>query len=158
MDDADETFLREAIALSRHSLTDMAVGPFGAVVVVDGKVAGEGWNQVVRDHDPTAHAEIVALRRAAAHLGTHVLEGAVLYSSCEPCPMCLAAAHWARIGRIVWANSSADAAAIGFDDARLYEELRLPVSARAMPSRQMLGDEARTVFQDWFARPERVPY
>jgi len=158
MDDTDENFLRRAIELSRRSLTEAAVGPFGAVVVVDAKVVGEGWNQVVASHDPTAHAEIVALRDAATRLGTHVLDGAVLYSSCEPCPMCLAAAHWARIARIVWANSSADAAAIGFDDARLYEELRQPVAARAMPSRQLLGDEARAVFLAWFDRPDRIAY
>lgn len=156
--DQDEIFLRQAIALSRHNLQGQAGGPFGAVVARDGAVLGEGWNRVLETGDPTAHAEVVAIRAACARLGRPDLTGAVLYSSCEPCPMCLAAAHWARLSRIVWGCGRQDAAAIGFDDDLIYRQIALPMERRQMPCRQMLRDEARAVFEAWVARPDRRLY
>jgi guanine deaminase len=121
-DNADD-LMRRAIALSRQGMEGGAGGPFGAVVALDGKVIAEGWNQVTSANDPTAHAEIVAIRRACAALGRFELRGAVLYTSCEPCPMCLAAAWWARVDAVVFGNAREDAAAIGFDDQVLYDEV-----------------------------------
>jgi tRNA(Arg) A34 adenosine deaminase TadA len=135
-----------------------AGGPFGAVVVKDGRIVGEGWNRVTSTNDPTAHAEVVAIREACRALGTFKLDGAVLYTSCEPCPMCLAATYWARVGRIVYANSRADAAAIGFDDDFLYREIPLPLEARAVPIVRALADEAILVFEDWAAKPDKIAY
>lgn len=149
--------LREAIALARASVSNGG-GPFGALVVRDGEVLGRGQNRVVRDGDPTAHAEVVALREAAARLGTHDLAGCEVYASCEPCPMCLAAAWWARVERIHYACTHVDAAAAGFDDALLYEELAKPPSARRLVMRQALRDEGLAAFEDWAAKPDRVPY
>ena len=156
--DQDEIFLRQAIELSRRNMTGQAGGPFGAVVVKDGKIVGEGWNRVTETHDPTAHAEVSAVRDACARLGTHALDGAVLYTSCEPCPMCLATAYWARLARIVWGNTREDAAAIGFDDAFLYREVALPPDQRALPVRVLLRDEARAVFASWAARSDKIMY
>ncbi len=107
-----------------------AGGPFGSVVVRDGRVIGEGWNQVTSTNDPTAHAEVVAIRRACAAIGSFSLAGATLYASCEPCPMCLASAYWARVSRIVFANTREEAAAIGFDDQLLYDEIPKPIEER----------------------------
>lgn len=154
----DERFLRRAIELSRKGVTELAGGPFGAVIVKDGRIVGEGWNRVLELHDPTAHAEVTAIRSACAALGTHALTGAVLYTSCEPCPMCLSSALWARVNRMVWANSRQDAAAIGFDDAVLYREVALPPEERAVPFSRMLADEARAVFDAWFARNDKTLY
>lgn len=158
MSDQDETFLRQAIELSRRNMVGQAGGPFGAVVVKDGQVIGQGWNRVTETHDPTAHAEVSAIRDACARLGTHALEGAVLYTSCEPCPMCLATAYWARVARIVWGNTREDAAAIGFDDDFLYREVALPPEKRSIPVRVLLRDEARSVFSAWAARPDKAMY
>lgn len=151
-------FLRRAIALSREHMSAGAGGPFGAVIVKDGRIVGEGWNRVTSTNDPTAHAEVVAIREACRALGTFKLDGAVLYTSCEPCPMCLAATYWARIGRIVYANSRADAAAIGFDDDFLYREIPLPLEARSVPIVRALADEAIRVFEDWSAKPDKIAY
>lgn len=153
-----ETFLRRAIALSRLHMGNGAGGPFGAVVVKDGVIVGEGWNQVTSTNDPTAHAEVVAIRNACRELATFKLERATLYTSCEPCPMCLAAAYWARIERIFYGNTQADAAAIGFDDAFLYREIALPVDRRSLAARRLLGDEAKSVFDEWRTKPDKVPY
>ena len=156
---SDETaFLRRAIALSREHMAAGAGGPFGAVIVKDGRIVGEGWNRVTSTNDPTAHAEVVAIREACRALGTFKLDGAVLYTSCEPCPMCLAATYWARIGRIVYANSRAAAAAIGFDDDFLYREIPLPLEARSIPIVRALAGEAIRVFEDWAAKPDRIAY
>ncbi|WP_207478204.1 nucleoside deaminase [Arenibaculum pallidiluteum] len=154
----EEGFLRRAIALSREKMLAGEGGPFGAVVVKDGVIVGEGWNRVTSGKDPTAHAEIEAIRAAARKLGDHVLKGCVLYTSCEPCPMCLAAAYWARLDRFVYANGHADAAAIGFDDSFLYGEIAKPIDARTMPSRRLLADEARAVFDEWAAKQDRIHY
>lgn len=155
MDEA--VFMRRAIALSCHGVAKGG-GPFGAVVVKDGAVVGEGRNAVVPDRDPTAHAEIVAIRAACATLGTHDLTGAVIYTSCEPCPMCLGAVWWARIAEVVYGNGRADAAAIGFDDAAIYEEVARPITERALPLRRLLAEEAIEAFRQWQANPDRVAY
>jgi tRNA(Arg) A34 adenosine deaminase TadA len=160
--DPDVGFLRRAIALATDAAGQVGSGPFGSVVVHDGTVVGEGCNEVVRSSDPTAHAEVVALRAAARRLGTHLLEGCVVYASCEPCPMCLAAAFWSRVDRIVFAATRHDAAAAGFDDAELYAEM---VDAaehreheRTPPVTRLLSDEAGAPFAVWEANADRVPY
>ena len=149
--------MRRAIELSA-SCAQSDEGPFGAVVVKDGKIIGEGVNQVVPTGDPTAHAEVVAIRAACKTLGSHVLDGAVLYTSCEPCPMCLGAAWWARMKEIVYANDRADAAAIGFDDDAIYEEVAAPLHQRKLPIRRLGAAEALEVFKLWHAKPDKVPY
>ena len=156
--DPDTIFLREAIRLSREHMLDGDGGPFGAVVMQDGEVIGEGWNQVTSTNDPTAHAEVVAIRRACASLGQFSLEGCVLYSSCEPCPMCLAAAYWARVDRLVFAASREDATTGGFDDESLYLEIPKKHAERQLPARQLLQDEARLAFTEWLAKTDRVSY
>lgn len=154
----DEAFMRHAIALSRRGMEGGAGGPFGAVVVKDGRVVAEGWNQVTSTNDPTAHAEVVAIRRACAALGRFDLRGAVLYTSCEPCPMCLAAAYWARLDAVVFGNARDQAAAIGFDDQWLYDEVPKPIEARSLRMRRLLQAEALEVFEAWAAKPDKVPY
>jgi len=150
--------MRRAIALSRERSAAGEGGPFGAVVVQNGTIIGEGWNQVLGTNDPTAHAEIVAIRRACAHRGNFSLEGCEIYTSCEPCPMCLAAILWARIGRIYYANTRDDAAAIGFDDDYFYREVAKPMDKLAVPASRLLAGEARAVFSEWDARPDKVRY
>ena len=151
-------FMRRAIALSREHMQAGHGGPFGAVVVHDGKIVGEGWNQVTSQLDPTAHAEVMAIRRACQALGRFDLRGTVLYTSCEPCPMCLAATYWARIDTVYYANEQADAAAINFDDAFLYRQLALPRERRTMKCEQILRDEALVVFREWDAKADKIPY
>lgn len=150
-------FMRRAIALSCESAVSGG-GPFGAVVVKDGRIVGEGINRVVPHADPTAHAEIVAIRAACATLGTHTLDGAVIYTSCEPCPMCLGAIWWARVAEIVYGNNRADAAAIGFDDDVLYQEVAAPLAERRLPLRRLSAREASEAFKQWLSNPDRVPY
>ena len=154
MDDAkaDETFVRRAIQLSEKAMTEGAGPPFGAVVVRGGQVLAEGFNNSVLTKDPTAHAEIVAIRLACAAIGHHRLDGCTIYSSSEPCPMCLSAIYWAGIKRICYANDVATAAEAGFDDRRLYRELAAPAQDRTIPASQLLADEGRTVFDAWRAR------
>ncbi|MFO1440102.1 MAG: nucleoside deaminase [Verrucomicrobiaceae bacterium] len=154
----DADFLRVAIALAGKHMEAGDGGPFGAVIVYEGQIVAEGWNQVTSALDPTAHAEIVAIRQAASMLGRFSLAGGTLYTSCEPCPMCLAAAYWARLDRIVYAATRGDAASIGFDDATLYAELALPIDQRQLPMQQALRDEALTVFQAWTRKEDRVAY
>ena len=150
--------MRHAIALSRRGMEGGAGGPFGAVVVKDGQVAAEGWNQVTSTNDPTAHAEVVAIRRACTALGRFDLRGAVLYTSCEPCPMCLAAAYWARLDAVVFGNTRVEAAAIGFDDQWLYDEVPKPIEARSLPMRRLLGAEALEAFATWAEKPDKIAY
>ncbi|HTF90704.1 MAG TPA: nucleoside deaminase [Planctomycetota bacterium] len=133
-------------------------GPFGAIVARDGKILGEGSNRVTLDRDPTAHAEVIALRAACAAVGSHVLTGAVLYTSCEPCPMCLAAAWWARVDRVVFCATRTQAAAAGFDDELLYEEVRLPLDQRRLPVKTALPHLADEPFRAWRENDRRVPY
>lgn len=154
---SDENFMRQAIALSLESGT-AGGGPFGAVVVKDGAVIGRGANRVTAAHDPTAHAEVCAIRDACRTLGSHLLTGAVIYTSCEPCPMCLAAIYWARLERMVYGNSRADAAAVGFDDAFLYEQVALPMEARSLPASRLLAGEAIAAFTAWADNPDKIPY
>ena len=153
-----EEFMRRAIALSREKMREDEGGPFAAVIVRGGEVVAEGWNQVTGHNDPTAHAEIVAIREACHTLGCFSLEGCAIYTSCEPCPMCLSAIHWAHIDQVYYANTAGDAASIGFDDARLYAELALPAGARTLPMTRLLADEALQVFREWASDPDRVPY
>lgn len=154
----DDRFLARAIELAERAARSGEGGPFGAVIVRDGKIVAEGWNRVVASHDPTAHAEIGAIRSACAALGHFHLPGCTLYASSEPCPMCLSAAYWARIERIVFANSRAEAAAIGFCDDELYSELTCPLSARsiAMEHRPLPG--ALAPLEHWAANPGRIAY
>lgn len=154
----DRTFLMRAVGLSRTRMLANAGGPFGALVVREGHVLAEGWNEVTSSNDPTAHAEVRAIRKACEAVSSFQLHGATLYSSCEPCPMCLAAAYWARVGRIVFAAGRADAAKVGFDDAYLYDEIAKPVAARAVPTLHMPVQEAVDVFAAWHAKPDRIDY
>lgn len=154
----DTQFLREAIRLSRTRMRQGRGGPFGAVVARDGAIIARGWNVVTSSLDPTAHAEVVAIRRACRKLGTFQLAGCILYSSCEPCPMCLAAAYWARVDRLVYAATRDDAAHAGFDDAFIYGQVPLAPEARSLHTDRLLRAEAVTVFEEWLAQPDRVPY
>ncbi len=150
--------MRRAIALASENVRTGRGGPFGAVIVKNGVIIGEGSNTVTRDNDPTAHAEVRAVRAACLSLGTFSLKGCEIYSSCEPCPMCLAALYWARIDRIWYGNTSADAARIAFDDAFLYRELALPNRDRAIPSAMLLHEEAKESFQLWLDTPNKTSY
>jgi guanine deaminase len=150
--------MAEAIALSRRGMRAGHGGPFGAVVARGGKIIGKGSNQVVATADPTAHAEVVAIRDACRKLGTFQLEGCVLYTSCEPCPMCLAAAYWARVDRIVFANSRGDAEKIGFGDAFIYDEIPLPPRKRRLPMTRLSGKPALEVFREWKRKADKIHY
>jgi tRNA(Arg) A34 adenosine deaminase TadA len=156
--DPDRAFLRHAVRLSAERMREGAGGPFGAVIVREGKIVAEGWNKVTSANDPTAHAEVVAIRAACATLRTFSLQGCVIYSSCEPCPMCLAAIYWARLDRLVFANSRADAASIGFDDDLIYGEVSKPISDRVIPTVQLRLPEAEAVFAEWREKPDKVRY
>lgn len=147
-----------AIELSIEAVEKNLGGPFGAVLVKDGEVLATGQNRVTSSGDPTAHAEVVAIRAACEKLGTHVLAGCELYSSCEPCPMCLAAIQWARIDRLYYAASREDAARSGFDDALLYRELALPPEERSLPAKTLMRDEALAAFEAWDGKADRLPY
>ena len=150
--------MRRAIALSRENLETQQGGPFGAVVVKDGRIVGEGRNQVIATNDPTAHAEIVAIRAATQALGTFDLSGCAIYASCEPCPMCLGAILWARIGQLYHACDRHDAKAIGFDDEAFYREIQRGAADRKLPIERLLDDEARAIFKAWAGDPGRVRY
>jgi len=150
--------MRAAIRLSRERMRRNNGGPFGAVVVQRGKIIGRGWNRVTSTNDPTAHAEVMAIRGACRRLKTFRLDDCELYASCEPCPMCLAALYWARIGKIFYANTRRDAAAIGFDDNSFYRELARPVSRRKIPMRQLLRADALKVFAEWRKKPDKIRY
>ena len=154
---SDEEALRRAIALAAENVA-RGGGPFGAVVVKDGRIVGEGANRVTIDNDPSAHAEVVAIRDACRRLGTFKLDGAVVYASCEPCPMCWSAIQWSRAARLCFAADQAQAAAAGFDDAVFWREVTLPMPARALPSRRLLADEAQLPFDAWRAKSDRTPY
>ncbi|MET0049861.1 MAG: nucleoside deaminase [Candidatus Thiodiazotropha sp.] len=158
MADRDAEFMHEALALARHGIEQGHGGPFGAVVVHEGRIVGRGWNQVIKHNDPTAHAEMQAIREACRTLETYHLSHAVLYTTCQPCPMCLSAAYWAHISRLVYAAEAEDAAAIGFDDHRIEEELKRPQEQRSMPSRQILRDESLKLFELWSNSALRTEY
>lgn len=154
----NETFLRQAIQLAAEHSADGRNGPFGAVVVKDGVVVGRGWNRVVETADPTAHAEVTALRDASATLATHDLAGATIYCSCEPCPMCLSAIYWARIRRVVFAATAQDAAEAGFDDFRILEEMSLDWPERTVEGTRGLEEEGAAVLRAWKGNPHRIEY
>ena len=151
-------FMRRAIALARRGMNARDGGPFGAVVARGGVIVGEGWNRVVATRDPTAHGEIVAIRAACRRLASFRLSGAVLYTTGEPCPMCLAAAYWARIDRIFYGFTIGDAARIGFDDRVFYHELARPAGRRAVPAVQLLAAEARRLVREYAALPRHTKY
>lgn len=150
-------FMQRAIDLSRNNVVNGG-GPFGAVIVQDNRIIGEGANRVTIDHDPTAHAEIVAIRTACAALKTFNLKGCVIYTSCEPCPMCLAAIYWAQIDTIFYANTKDDAAAIGFADAHIYREFALPPEKRQIPMHKLPLPDAIKAFQAWQEKVHKTPY
>ncbi|MDP9139449.1 MAG: nucleoside deaminase [Pseudomonadota bacterium] len=155
---AELPYLERAVALARRNLETGDGGPFGAVIVFNQQIIGEGSNQVLRSHDPTAHAEVVAIRAASQALSRFHLNGATLYSSCEPCPMCLAAAHWAQIGHIVFAADRHDAAAAGFQDDDLYQLFERPGIASGMRRERRVLSEAQAVMRAWADLPGRKPY
>ena len=153
----NEELMRMAIALAQDNVA-RGGGPFGAVVARGGEVVATGVNRVTADCDPTAHAEVRAIRAAAARLGTFDLRGCELFSSCEPCPMCLGAVYWARLDRLFYASTKADAAGAGFDDSFIYDEMPLRPDERSLQSVQMLRDEAARVFEAWINKDDRVEY
>lgn len=156
--DGDAAMMREAIALSVASVAEGG-GPFGCVIVREGVIIGQGANRVTLDNDPTAHAEVVAIRDACRRIGAFQLENCDVYASCEPCPMCLGAIYWARPRRVFFGATAGDAAAIGFDDAFIEAELgRRPAAMRAIPLRQMLREEAVAAFAAWTAKRDRTAY
>ena len=153
-----EEFMRRAIALALENVRSGHGGPFAALVVRDGRVLAEGTNRVTLTNDPTAHAEVVAIREACRALGDFQLSGCDLYTTCEPCPMCLGAIYWARPARVFFAGAASDAAAAGFDDAFIYDELRHPSSERRIPMTQLLRDEALAIFSAWNEKADKKPY
>lgn len=150
--------MREAIRISIAKMRGNHGGPFGAIVVRHGKIVGRGWNRVTSTNDPTAHAEIVALRDACRRLRSFHLNDCELYTSCEPCPMCLAAIYWARLKCVYYANTRRDAAVIDFDDDLIYREIVRPVSRRSIPMRQLLRKEALAAFAEWKSKTDKVRY
>jgi guanine deaminase len=151
-------YMREAIRLSIEKMQAGFGGPFGAVVVRNGEIVAYGFNNVTSANDPTAHAEVDAIRKACAVLKTYQLDDCDLYTSCEPCPMCLGAIYWARFRKVYYGNTKSDAAAIGFDDQFIYKELNKPLPERAIPMEQLLPDEAIVAFQEWDNNPDKVAY
>ena len=151
-------FMRRVIELSRKSMNSLNGGPFGAIVVKDNEVISEGTNSVTLWNDPTAHAEVVAIRRACTALNTFQLTGCDIYSSCEPCPMCLGAIYWARPRAVYFAGERTDAAMAGFDDALIYDELPMPPSKRSVPMVQMMREQAVEVLKEWNAKPDKKRY
>jgi tRNA(Arg) A34 adenosine deaminase TadA len=154
----DLEFMQRAIDLAAQHMRAGHSGPFGAIITRQDKIIARGWNTVIPAKDPTAHAEINAIREAAAVLGGHQLGGCVLYTSCEPCPMCLGAAWWARLERIVFAAARADAAAIGFDDEEIYAEVARPISGRKLPMQELLRERAVEVLREWQNKPDKTVY
>jgi len=150
--------MQRAIALATENVRSGAGGPFGAVVVRNGQIIATGVNLVTSTNDPTAHAEIMAIRAACKELGDFRLAGCVVYTSCEPCPMCLAALYWSRCDAIFYGNSAADASAAGFDDSLLYAEVSRPIDQRRIPMKRLLADQAMESFNTWRARVDKIEY
>jgi guanine deaminase len=151
-------FMARAIELSLNNVRSGTGGPFATVIVKDGKIIAEGTNRVTSVNDPTAHAEIVAIRDACKQLGHFELTGCEIYTTCEPCPMCLGAIYWARPARVYFASTAADAAKIGFDDAFIYEEMRLPLEKRRIPMIPLMREEALEAFRAWEEKKDKIPY
>ena len=150
--------MRAAIRLSIAKMRAGCGGPFGAVVVKGGRIVGRGWNQVTSTNDPTAHAEVVAIRDACKRLKNFQLNGCDLYTSCEPCPMCLSAIYWSRLRKVYFGNTRKDAAKIAFDDDFIYEQVALPIHQRKLVMKELLRDEALVAFKEWAAKTDKVPY
>ncbi|HRG03723.1 MAG TPA: nucleoside deaminase [Paludibacteraceae bacterium] len=155
--DEHEKFMRKAISLSIQNI-ERGGGPFGAVIVKDGRIVATGVNRVTAVNDPTAHAEISAIRKAAKKLGTFSLEGCTLYTSCEPCPMCLGAVYWAHFDRLFYANTKSDAKKIGFDDSFIYDEIELNPSERSIKTVRLLPEEAIRAFEFWNEKDDKIEY
>lgn len=153
-----EFFMKRAIELARKGMLDGDGGPFGAVVVRNGEIIGEGWNRVVGTNDPTSHGEINAIRDACARLGTFSLEGCEIHSTGQPCPMCLGAIHWARIGRIYYGFRIEDASEIGFDDREFFRQMALPPAERMIPSQEICRPEAMELVTEYVRMPEKPQY
>ena len=149
--------MRKAIDLSKENVANGG-GPFGAVIARDGEIIATGVNRVTSNHDATAHAEVSAIRNACAKLGTHDLSGCEIYSSCEPCPMCLGAIYWAHLDRLYYGNDKHDAANIGFDDSFIYDELDLKPEQRRLESSRLLSEEALAAFRLWDEKPDKIEY
>jgi tRNA(Arg) A34 adenosine deaminase TadA len=154
---AANPFMARAIELSLQNV-EQGGGPFAALVVRDGRIVAEGTNRVTATNDPTAHAEIVAIREACRALAAFQLDGCDFYTSCEPCPMCLGAIYWARPERVYFGNTAADAAAVGFDDSAIYQELKLPYGERRIPMIPLMREEAQAAFRAWRDKADKVPY
>ncbi|HHZ64278.1 MAG TPA: nucleoside deaminase [Flavobacteriales bacterium] len=154
----NEEFMREAIKLALEGMRANTGGPFGAIVVKNGEIIGRGNNAVTTTNDPTAHAEVMAIREACANLNTFQLDGCEIYTSCEPCPMCLGAIYWARTSKLYYACSKSDAAAAGFDDDFIYKEIDLPGSERKIAFVQLLQEEAQEIFSEWIKKEDKVNY
>jgi tRNA(Arg) A34 adenosine deaminase TadA len=150
--------MRAAIRLSLVKMRENYGGPFGAIIVRKNKIIGRGWNRVTSTNDPTAHAEVSAIRAACKKLKTFQLDDCELYTNCEPCPMCLAAIYWARLEKIYYANTRKDAARIQFDDDFIYREVAKPVARRKIPMQQLLRPEALKVFAEWKNKPDKIRY
>ena len=151
-------FMRAAIRISVAKMRANCGGPFGAVVVRKGKIVGRGWNQVTSTNAPTAHAEVTAIRDACQRLKTFQLDDCELYTSCEPCPMCLAAIYWARFKKVYYGNTRKDAARIDFDDDLIYREVATPIARRKIPMKQLLRVEALTAFEEWASKVDKIRY
>jgi guanine deaminase len=151
-------FMREAVRLSRHGMTNNDGGPFGCVIVKGDEIVGRGWNQVLSTNDPTAHAEVVAIREACKNLQTFQLDDCEIFTSCEPCPMCMGAIYWARPKKVYFANTREDAAAIGFDDSFIYDELKCEVNDRKIEMVCLTNEEALDVFKEWVDKPGKTAY
>jgi len=158
MTEQDKEFMRRAIELAQEGIDANDGGPFGAVVVKDGKIVGEGCNRVTSTNDPTAHAEVVAIRAACQNLNSFQLDGCVIYTSCEPCPMCLGAIYWARPDRMYFACNREDAANVGFDDDFIYREIERPIEERRIESINFLRDEGLQVFENWANKLDKTEY
>lgn len=158
MTTSQRKFMQLAIDLSKEGMNAGKGGPFGCVIVKDGVVVGKGCNSVISDNDPTSHAEIVAIKDACRNLGSFQLDGCEIYTSCEPCPMCLGAIYWARPDRVFYGNNKKDAAEVGFDDDFIYQELAIPLERRKIPMRQLLRDDAKEIFQQWRAKEDKTVY
>lgn len=154
----NSSFMQAAIQLSLEKMREGKGGPFGAVIVRDGQIIARGWNAVTSTNDPTAHAEVMAIREACQKLGTFRLDDCDIYASCEPCPMCLSAIYWARIRSLFFAAGRGDAAGAGFDDDLLYREIPRPHAERQLPCRQLLRESAVAAFAEWKIKTDKTPY
>jgi guanine deaminase len=154
----DNSFMARAIQLSINNVLSGQGGPFGAVIVRDGGIIAEGVNSVTSKNDPTAHAEVVAIREACGKIGTFALRGCEIYTSCEPCPMCLGAIYWAHLGAVYFGNVAAEASSIGFDDSFIYHEFSQAAEKRSIPMRQIMHEEARAAFRAWQEKTNKIPY